>query len=109
MEKYLENFVVDPNDSDHKIKSKVLLKHSKLAANMGFAHGTRNLVGQITDPFYEIQTMKEFDVLQRRTQVLVASKRLRVLLDFVRNLDSFLEEWEFGVPFILEKHLSNKK
>ena len=106
IEKYLESFVaIGQNDSDIT-KSKIILRHLKLTSVIGFKTASQNLVEQITNPFYDLQTLKEFQSLNKRAKIWVALKRLRKLLEFDRKLYLYLEENdEHGFPSIIEKHL----
>ena len=94
---------IEEEEEEERNKSRLILKYLKLTGIMNFMHATRNLVEQIADPFYELQVMEGFDVLQRRVKVLVALERLRCLTE--RNVNLFIGESQNGLHSILKKKM----
>ena len=87
IEEYLEKL-----NLGHYTNLDKVLKYLRLANEMGFQLAFVNILNQMINPFPFLQTRKMFVILERSVQVVIARKRLWVLLKCLNQLRALPED-----------------
>ena len=106
---YLKTFTVNEKPQN---KPQTILKYINLAVFMQWDNIENHFIDQLNDSFVMLQTLSEFNALDLRLKVLIARKRLWVLLSG-KSLDStfvdtLLNTKGFGMMSALENFEQNK-
>ena len=78
VESYLEEIELSTSDR--------ILEYLRVASGMDFEVAFDNILNQINESFPYLQTNKLFTILERKTQVVIARKRLYLLLQCLNKL-----------------------
>jgi len=106
---YLKTFIVQEKP---QYQSQTILNYISLALFMQWESIEKQFLDQLTDSFVMLQTLSEFNALDLRLKVLIARKRLWVLLSG-KSLDktfieTLLNTRDFGMVSVLRNYQQDK-